>query len=124
VLGVEGTTSRPLRAVTSALNGFGVFVSGNYTESEIKYANNPVEAITLPGLSKLTGSGTLYFEKHGFQARVNYRYRSSFLAEVAGISSNPTYRTAKSEAIWARRSATTFRAGSSTGSASWRRRRT
>jgi iron complex outermembrane receptor protein len=99
VLGVEGTFSLPFKAVTSALDGFGIFVSGNYTESEIKYANNPIEAITLPGLSKLTGSGTFYFEKKGFQARVNYRYRSSFLAEVAGISSNPTYRTARSEAI-------------------------
>ncbi|WP_380779947.1 TonB-dependent receptor [Sphingomonas sp. R86520] len=99
VLGVEGTFSLPFKAVTSALDGFGIFVSGNYTESEIKYANNPVDAITLPGLSKLTGSGTFYFEKKGFQARVNYRYRSSFLAEVAGISSTPTYRTARSEGI-------------------------
>ncbi len=99
VLGVEGTFSLPFKALTSALDGFGMFVSANYTESEIKYANNPIEAITLPGLSKLTGSGTVYFEKAGFQARVNYRYRSSFLAEVAGISSTPTYRTARSEGI-------------------------
>jgi iron complex outermembrane receptor protein len=99
VLGVEGTISVPFKTLTKALDGFGAFVSGNYTESQIKYANDPVNAITLPGLSKLTYSGTLYFEKKGFQARVNYRYRSSFLAEVAGISSDPTYRTAKAEAI-------------------------
>ncbi len=99
VIGVEGTFSLPFRTLTTKLDGFGVFVSGNYTDSEIKYANNALDAITLPGLSKVTGSGTLYFEKHGFQARVNYRYRSSFLAEVAGISSTPTYRTAKAEAI-------------------------
>ncbi|MFX5268136.1 hypothetical protein ABTD02_18810, partial [Acinetobacter baumannii] len=43
--------------------------------------------------------GTVYYEKNGFQARVNYRYRSSFLAEVAGLSANPTYRTARSEGI-------------------------
>jgi iron complex outermembrane receptor protein len=61
--------------------------------------SNPTEAITLPGLSKWTGSGTIYFEKWGFQARANYRYRSSFLAEVAGLSANPTYRTARSEGI-------------------------
>ncbi|MGR6329347.1 TonB-dependent receptor [Sphingomonas sp. XXL09] len=97
VLGVEGTISLPFKAITSTLDGFGVFVTGNYTDSSIKYANNTT--ITLPGLSDWTASGTLYFEKWGFQARANYRYRSSFLAEVAGLSASPTYRTAKSEGI-------------------------
>ena len=99
VLGVEGTVSLPFKAITSALDGFGIFASGNYTQSTIKYGSNPTDAITLPGLSKWTGSGTIYFEKWGFQARANYRYRSSFLAEVAGLSATPTYRTARSEGI-------------------------
>ncbi|MCU6452787.1 TonB-dependent receptor [Sphingomonas sp. A2-49] len=98
ILGVEATLSLPFKAITSALDGFGIFASGNYTKSTIKFANAS-EAITLPGLSKWTGSGTIYFEKWGFQARANYRYRSNFLAEVAGLSANPTYRTAKSEGI-------------------------
>ena len=99
VLGLEATVSVPFKSLTKVLDGFGVFVSGNYTESEIKFASNPTQPITLPGLSKWTGSGTVYYEKNGFQARVNYRYRSSFLAEVAGLSANPTYRTARSEGI-------------------------
>lgn len=99
VLGVEATLSLPFKKITSALDGFGIFASGNYTESTIKYGSNPTQAITLPGLSKWTGSGTIYFEKWGFQARANYRYRSDFLAEVAGLSASPTYRTAKSEGI-------------------------
>ncbi|WP_010217028.1 TonB-dependent receptor [Sphingomonas sp. PAMC 26621] len=99
VLGVEATVSLPFKAITAALDGFGVFASGNYTQSTIKYASNPAQAITLPGLSEWTGSGTIYFEKRGFQVRANYRYRSSFLAEVAGLSANPTYRTARAEAI-------------------------
>ena len=98
ILGVEATLSLPFKAVTSALDGFGIFVSGNYTESTIKYANAPTP-ITLPGLSKWTGSGTIYFEKWGFQARANYRYRSSFLAEIAGLSANPDYYTARPEGI-------------------------
>lgn len=98
ILGVEGTISLPFKSITSALDGFGIFVTGGYTDSTIKYANNPTP-ITLPGLSDVTASGTLYFEKWGFQARANYRYRSSFLAEVAGLSASPTYRTAKDEAI-------------------------
>ncbi len=98
VLGVEATLSLPFKTLTSALDGFGMFVTGNYTDSRIVYANNPMP-ITLPGLSDVVASGTLYFEKYGFQARVNYRYRSDFLAEVAGLSASPTYRTAKSEGI-------------------------
>ncbi|SEL98343.1 iron complex outermembrane recepter protein [Sphingomonas palmae] len=98
VLGVEATLSLPFRMITPALDGFGAFVTGNYTDSTIRYANNP-SPITLPGLSDWTGSGTIYFEKWGFQARANYRYRSSFLAEVAGLSASPTFRTAKEEAI-------------------------
>lgn len=98
ILGAEATLSLPFRMVTSALDGFGAFVTGNYTQSTIRYANNP-DSITLPGLSKWTGSGTVFFEKWGFQARANYRYRSSFLAEVAGLSANPTFRTARAEAI-------------------------
>nr|WP_277998366.1 TonB-dependent receptor [Sphingomonas liriopis] len=98
ILGVEATISLPFKAITSALDGFGIFASGNYTDSTIRYANSPA-AITLPGLSDWTGSGTIYFEKWGFQARANYRYRSSFLAEIAGLSANPEYRTSKAEGI-------------------------
>jgi iron complex outermembrane receptor protein len=98
ILGAEATLSLPFRMITPALDGFGAFVTGNYTDSTIRYANNPAP-ITLPGLSDWTGSGTIYFEKWGFQVRGNYRYRSSFLAEVAGLSANPTFRTAKQEAI-------------------------
>src|SRR3546814_9943560 len=52
ILGVEATLDLPFRALTSALDGFGVFATGHYTYSSIKFANNPIEAITLPGLSK------------------------------------------------------------------------
>ena len=98
LLGAEATLSLPFKALTPALDGFGIFVSGSYTESSIKLGANPT-AITLPGLSKWVGSGTAYFEKYGFQARVSYRYRSSFLGEVAGLSAAPTYRQVQAEGI-------------------------
>lgn len=99
IIGSEATLSLPFRMVTTALDGFGAFITGGYANSQIKFRSNPTQAITLPGLSDVTASGTLFFEKWGFQARANYRYRSSFLAEVAGLSATPTYRTAKAEAI-------------------------
>jgi iron complex outermembrane recepter protein len=97
--GMEITLSLPFKNINEALDGFGFFGSGSYTQSEIKLDSNPGSTITLPGLSKWVGNAEVYFEKYGFQTRLSYRYRSSFLAEVAGLSANPTFRTAKSEGI-------------------------
>ena len=98
LIGVEGTASLPFNLFSSALDGFGIFATGTYTKSEIKLGMNPTP-ITLPGLSPYIGSGTAYFEKHGFQVRAVYRYRSTFLGEVAGLSANPTFRNVRSEGI-------------------------
>ena len=97
VLGVEGTISLPFSNLSSALDGFGLFASGAYVDSTIRYANN--QSITLPGQSKYVGTGTLYFERFGFQARAVYRYRSKFVAEIAGLSANPEFREGKAEGI-------------------------
>ncbi len=99
LLGAEATASLPFKLFTDALDGFGVFATGTYVKSEIKYGSNPTETITLPGQSKWVYTATGYFEKHGFQARATYRYRSSFLAELAGLSANPEFRTGKAEGV-------------------------
>ena len=97
ILGVEATASLPFGVFSSALDGFGIFASGSYVDSKIVYANN--SPVTLPGQSKWIGSGTAYFEKNGFQARATYRWRDSFLAELAGLSANPEYRAGKAEGV-------------------------
>ncbi len=97
--GVELTLSLPFSLVTPALDGFGFYGSGSYTDSKITYASNPTSPITLPGLSDWVGNASVYYEKHGLQVRASYRYRSKFLAEVAGLSANPEYRAARAEGI-------------------------
>jgi len=97
--GAEVTLSLPFSVLTPALDGFGVYGSASYTDSTIRLASNPGQALTLPGLSDWVENAEVYYEKKGFQARLSYRFRSSFLAEVSGLSANPTYRTAKAEAI-------------------------
>ncbi len=99
LLGLEGTLSLPFSNIAEALDGFGFFGSLSYTESRIKLASNPTNPITIPGLSKWVGTAEGYYEKNGFQARVSYRFRSKFLAEIAGLSANPEFRTAKAEGI-------------------------
>jgi len=98
IFGQELTLDLPFNTVTEALNGFGFFGSISHVNSSVKYASSP-EAITIPGLSKWVGTASAYYERHGFQARVSYRYRSSFLAEIAGLSAKPDFRTAKSEGV-------------------------
>jgi iron complex outermembrane receptor protein len=99
LVGMEATLSLPFKTISSALDGFGFFGSGSYSESAIKLMSNPTQVITLPGLSKYVASGEIYYEKHGIQLRGSYRYRSTFLGEVAGLSANPTYRQVVSEGI-------------------------
>lgn len=99
ILGVEATASVPFSTFTQALDGFGVFASGTYVDSRVVYGSNATQAVTIPGQSKWIATGTAYYEKNGFQARVTYRWRDSFLAELAGLSANPEFRTGKSEGV-------------------------
>lgn len=115
VMGVEATASLPFRMFTTALDGFGVFATGTYVDSSIKYGSNPTQAITLPGQSKWVGTATGYFEKYGFQARATYRYRSKFLAELAGLSANPEFREGQAEGVLDAQIGYEFKAGPLTG---------
>lgn len=114
LMGVEATLSLPFSEISHALDGFGIFASGTYSDSSIKYGNNQT-AITLPGLSKWVGSGEVYYEKHGIQLRASYRYRSTFLGEVAGLSAAPTYRQVKPEGILDAQIGYEFQSGSLRG---------
>lgn len=84
VYGLEGSFSLPFATVSSALDGFGILGSASYTESSVREGG--ADPIPMPGLSRWVVNGTVYFEKAGFQARASARHRSSFLAEVSGLS--------------------------------------
>ena len=99
IMGFEGTLSLPFSNFYRALDGFGFYGSVSYNKSSVIFASDPGNEITIPGLSKWVGSGELYYDKHGIQARVSYRFRSTFLGEVAGLSAAPTFRQVKAEGI-------------------------
>lgn len=98
IFGQELTLSLPFSNLTPSLTGFGFFGSISHVNAKVRYANSPA-AITVPGQSEWVGTAEGYFEKNGFQARLSYRYRSKFLAEIAGLSANPEFRVAKPEGI-------------------------
>ncbi len=96
--GVELSASMPLDMLWAPLEGFGVVASASFTDSDIKILD-PESAssvgsdpITLPGLSDEVYNFTVYYERAGFQARVNQRKRSDFIGEIGNFDGNRTLR--------------------------------
>lgn len=91
--GVELSTSLEGGAITPVLDGFGVLFNASYTETSID--PNPLDDSRLrrglPGLSKVVGNLTAYYEKNGFSARVSQRYRSAFQGEITTLFTQREY---------------------------------
>ena len=67
-----------------SLEGLGIVA--NYAKNDSKIEpNGPGSGSTLPGLSESAWNVTMYYEKNGFSARVNSRYRDGYVGEVAGF---------------------------------------
>lgn len=99
IYGVELSASVPFSMLSESLDGFGALMSASFTDSSVK--EHPEDEPTdLPGLSKTVLNGTLYYEKHGFQARLSARHRSTFLAEAFAIGLSREETTAKAETIF------------------------
>jgi iron complex outermembrane receptor protein len=92
VEGYEFAASLEGGLLHSALDGFGVVVSGSKLSSSImeQLPNQLAKTIPLNGLSGRSNSVTLYYDAHGFQARVSQRYRSPFTATTRDIYFNST----------------------------------
>ncbi len=113
VYGFEGSFSLPFSSLTSALDGFGILGSGSYTKSKVREGG--ADPIAMPGLSRWVLNGSAYYEKSGFQLRASGRYRSSFLAEVSGLSLRRDLIKARSEFVVDGQIGYTFQSGSLEG---------
>ena len=84
IKGVEVLFQKAFTFLPGVLSGFGVYLNYSYTDSNITVNenDNAIGTIQLPGLSKHVGNATLYYSKSGFEARVAYRYRSSYATEL------------------------------------------
>ena len=96
--GLELTASLPFDLFSEALTGFGVVASASFFDSSItirdpesasSVGNGP---ISLPGLSDRVYNWTLYYERNGFEARVNQRRRSDFISHRARQNTDKTPR--------------------------------
>lgn len=113
IYGAEGSFSLPFATLSSTLDGFGVLGSASYTESSVR--EGAADPISMPGLSRWVVNGTVYFEKYGFQARASARHRSSFLAEVSGLSLARDRVMARAETVIDAQIGYTFQSGALEG---------
>ncbi|MCM2312058.1 MAG: TonB-dependent receptor, partial [Steroidobacteraceae bacterium] len=101
--GLEFAASVPFDIFHDALDGFGAIFAYSYTDSGIEVAgniNNVTKTdIPLPGLSQDVMSATLYYEKHGFGARIATRYRSEYIGEVTNFANDRALRFVDSDTI-------------------------
>lgn len=96
--GLEMSVSLPATLISEALDGFGMLVSGSYTNSKVRETSTS-DAMSLPGLSEKVVNATLYYERNGWQVRSSARYRSEFLGEVSGTSLSRVYDMVKAETV-------------------------
>jgi iron complex outermembrane receptor protein len=91
--GVELSTSLSGELFTPALTGFGLQLNGSYTSSSID-PDGPggSSTDTIPGLSKIVANATVYYEAHGFSARVSQRYRDKYRGEYSSLFGQRQYR--------------------------------
>ena len=87
--GFEIGANRAFTSLPAPFDGLGLQVNYSYADSNFKYpdpsAVDPqfpladfIEPVGIPGLSKHTGSVTVYYEKHGLSLRAVYKYRSDY----------------------------------------------
>lgn len=98
---LEGSLISPM------LDGFGVVFSASKLNSSIRdqqvdqNSNRVIVGSSTPinGLSGRSNSITVYYEAHGFSARVSQRYRSAFTATTRDIFFRPTTRSQGSDKV-------------------------
>lgn len=89
--GVEATASHAFTWLPDPLDGFGVQGSVNRAFATFEYPDtSPIaedlDPANLPGLSKWTASGSVWYEKWGLSLRANLRYRSGYYKPNGGTN--------------------------------------
>lgn len=97
IKGIEVSLRLSLGDLVPSLEGFGMNANYTYADSNIELPGG--FQVEIPGYSKDTAAGDIYYEKNGFRARVNGRYRSSFRSEIQLFDGTLSGASAKDEFI-------------------------
>lgn len=78
IQGFEVLYQQTFEMLPAPFDGLGVFANYSYTDSDVMEFKPEGNPYALGGLSKDIASLTLWYEKHDFDARISYNYRSEF----------------------------------------------
>ena len=99
ITGIEATLRMNMDDfLPPAFEGFGFNASYTYADSSLPGAISG-DDIRIPGYSDKVWSGDVYYENHGWRARVSARHRSGFLSEVPQFDGSLTGAEAQDETI-------------------------
>ncbi len=121
--GAEFTLSLPSELISPAVKGFGMVLGGAYTDSNIQPWGPGNGTSPISGLSRKVANVTLYYERHGFSARISEWYRSDYRAYITnfgapnfkGDVTNTGYATAQAEKNLSAQVSYTLQSGSMKG---------
>jgi len=114
IYGFELALSLPFETFAEGLEGFGLTGNLGYTDTNVQpNPNEPAQPI--PGFSKWTAQGTVYYEMDGLSARLSATHRSKFLAEVTGFGQSRALRQGKAETVLDAQVSYEFQAGALEG---------
>lgn len=97
ITGVEATLRLDLKDVSDTFDGFGFGFSYTYADGEIRDPDGEVSLI--PGYSRTTWSGDIFYEKQGVQAKLSARRRGSFQSEIQNFDGSLSGARAQAETI-------------------------
>ncbi len=97
IKGVEVSLKLSLGDIVPSLEGFGMNANYTYADSNIELPGG--QQVEIPGYSKDTAAGDIYYENGGFRARVSGRYRSEFRSEIQLFDGTLSGASAKDEFI-------------------------
>jgi TonB-dependent receptor len=96
--GTAGTVSKPVNAGHGSVyglelagqyafdNGFGVATNYTNTQSTSDQTTAFTDHLSIPGVAKHSFTGTVYYEKYGFDTRLSYSWRSKAVNQGLGYS--------------------------------------
>lgn len=82
ILGLELNYQKQFTFLPGALSGLGISANATFTGSDVDVPARAGEEFPLFQQSDNIGNASLFYEKHGFNARLAYNWRSRFLREI------------------------------------------
>lgn len=91
ILGLEAAYQQPFTFLSAPFDGLGIVANVTVTDSEVEVPGREGSDLPFFEQADLTYNIIPYFQKQGFEARVAWNYRGSFLEDLGDIPAEDEY---------------------------------